>query len=100
MSKCGRGAGNLSLKSIGIEKAVHEVFGDPKKEAAYTDYERAMYSWIRHNENPETKARISYTRPILTDFGLGEYENVLSFDALKQIDDTVNIIKERYGKKR
>ena len=91
---------NKYFESIGIEKAVHEVFGDPKKEAAYTDYERAMYSWIRHNENPETKARISYTRPILTDFGLGEYENVLSFDALKQIDDTVNIIKERYGKKR
>ena len=85
-------------ESIGIEKAVNEVFGNSKKEAAYTDYERAMYSWIRHNETPEAKARLSYTRPILTDFGLGEYEHLLSFDALQQIDDTACILKARYGK--
>ena len=83
-------------KSIGIEKAVREVFGNPAKEEAYVDYERAMYSWIRENENPA--ARKSLTRPILTDFGLGEYEHLLSFDALQQIDDTANILKERYGK--
>ena len=82
--------------SIGIEKAVHEVFGNPQKEAAYIDYERAMYSWIRHNENPAS--RQSCTRPILTDFGLGEYEHLLSFEALQQIDDTAKILKERYGK--
>ncbi len=85
-------------ESIGIEKAVFEVFGNPKKEAAYTDYERAMYSWIRHNENPETKKRISVQKPILTDFGLGEYEPLLSFESLQQIDDTANILKSRYGK--
>ena len=84
--------------SIGIEKAVHEVFGNTHKEAAYTDYERAIYSWIRHNETPEAKARLSYTKPILTDFGLGEYEHLLSFEALQQIDDTANILKARYGK--
>lgn len=86
-------------ESIGIQKAVKEVFGNPKKEAAYIDYERAMYSWIRHNENPESKKLLSYTKPILTDFGLGEYEHLLSFDALQRIDDTANIIKARYGNK-
>ncbi len=86
-------------ESTGIKKAVLEVFNVPRKELAYTDYERAMYSWIRHNENPESKARLSYTRPILTEFGLGEYENVLSFDSLQRIDDTANILKIKYGKK-
>lgn len=84
-------------KTIGIEKAVHDVFGKPKKENAYLDYERAMYSWIRHQEKKDPKLA-AYDKPILTDFGLGEYENLLSFESLAKIDETANLIKIKYGK--
>ncbi len=85
-------------ETIGIEKAVKEVFGNPTKENAYVDYERAMYSWIRHNENPKSKAILSYDKPILTEFGLGEYEHLLSFESLDRIDETATLLKAKYGK--
>lgn len=87
--------------SIGIVAAVKDVFKNPEKESKYLDYERAVYSWIRNNEKNLIKGvtPIIYDKPILTDFGLVEYENLLSFDALKTIDDKANIIKAKYGNK-
>lgn len=83
--------------TLRIKDAVHDVFGNPNKGNAYLDYERAMYSWIRNNEKKDPNLRI-LDKPILTDFGLGEYENILSFESLERIDDTANIIKAKYGK--
>lgn len=83
--------------SIGIKEAVIDVFGNSKKENSYLDYERAMYSWIRHNEKKDPKLA-AYDKPILTDFGLGEYENLLSFESLAKIDETAELIKAKYGK--
>lgn len=82
--------------SIGIKKAVKDVFDNPAKESSYVDYERAMYSWIRHIETKNSK--VKYEKPILTEFGLGEYENLLSFEALAAIDEKAVLIKEKYGK--
>ena len=80
--------------SIGIKKAVEEVFNNPDKEAKYTDYERAYYSYIR---NKESEKKYKLDKPLLEDYGLGEYEGLLSFDSLKHIDEKAKEIKERYG---
>lgn len=87
----------LYYDSIGIKKAVCEVFNDSSKEEKYTDYERAYYSYIRDKESTEKKYKLS--KPFLADYGLGEYEGLLSFDSLKNIDQTANEIKDKYGSK-
>lgn len=83
--------------SIGIEEAVNKVFNDSKKEQKYVDYERAYYSYIRNQEtnNPHVKLE----KPLLAQFGLGEYEHLLSFDALEIIDDKAKAIKRVFEKK-
>lgn len=82
--------------SIAIEKAVNKVFNVAKMEAKYTDYERAYYSFIR---NGELGAPAKMSKPLLEEYGLGEYEHLLSFDALQQIDDKAKLIKEKFGPK-
>lgn len=83
-------------ETIGIENAVKKVFNDPKLEAKYTDYERAYYSFIR---NKELGSPSKIGKPLLEEYGLGEYEHLLSFDALQQIDDKAILIKEKFGPK-
>ena len=93
------------FESSGFEKAVREVFGKdqasssklPSKEQRYMDYEHAMFAYIRDSETPTYKFGKMY-KPILADFGLGEYESVLSFDALNVMNEKAQIIKEKYGK--
>lgn len=84
--------------SIGIEKAVKEVFNNPTKEEKYTDYEKAYYAYIRNLEEPNT--RITIQKPLLAEFGLGEYEHLLSFDALDGIDKKAKEIKDVFGPKK
>ncbi len=87
----------LYYDSIGIVKAVNEVFNDPEKEEKYTAYEKACYLYIR---NKESGRQYQFEKPLLADYGLGEYEGLLSFDALKHIDETANEIKAKYGPKK
>lgn len=83
--------------ATGIVKAVNEVFNDSKKEEAYLQYEKTVYSKIRKRENAkssERTAKLEY--PLLADFGLGAYD-VLSFESLEYIDNKANLIKKKYG---
>ena len=84
--------------SIGIVKAVKEVFNDPAKEEKYTDYEKAYYAYVRNKE--ESGTNVSIAKPLLAEFGLGEYEHLLSFDALEVIDNKAKEIKAVFGPKK
>ncbi len=84
--------------SIGIEKAVKEVFNNQAKEEKYTDYEKAYYAYIRNLEEPNN--RVTIQKPLLAEFGLGEYEHLLSFDALDGIDKKAKEIKDVFGPKK
>ena len=98
------------FEASGFEKAVKEVFGKqnidpnspeaklPTKEQRYMDYEHAMFAYIRDSETPTYKFGKMF-KPILADFGLGEYESVLSFDALNGMNEKAQIIKAKYGNK-
>lgn len=94
--------------SCGFANAVKEVFIDPQtpeefkkhmepKETRYMHYEHAMFAYTRDRETPSYKFG-TIEKPIMEDYGLGEYENILSFDALKNINETAKIIKAKYGK--
>lgn len=94
--------------SCGFAEAVKEVFVDPQspdefknhmepKETRYMNYEHAMFAYTRDKETPTYKFG-KIEKPIMEDYGLGEYENILSFDALKNINEKAKIIKEKYGK--
>ena len=87
----------LFYESTGIIKAVNEVFNSKDKEQKYTDYERAYYSYVRNKELKSSHVEIK--KPLLAEFGLGEYEYILSFDALKNINKKANEIKEAFEKK-
>lgn len=80
--------------SIGIEKAVNEVFNDDKKEENYIRYENSMYYWIRHTET-KNKQKISYLKPNLSDYELKDYE-ILGFDSLAEIDKEAQKILNKY----
>ena len=84
--------------SIGIEKAVNEVFNNEAKEQRYTDYERAYYSFIRNKETNDK--HVSLKKPLLAEYELGEYEHLLSFDALGLIDKKAQEIRATFGKKQ
>lgn len=83
--------------STGIVEAVKKVFNNAELEEKYTDYERAYYSYLR---NEETGKPLHMKKPLLMEYGLGEYENVLSFEALEIIDEKAKAIKAHYGKKK
>lgn len=84
--------------SIGIVKAVKDVFNDPAKEEKYTDYEKSYYAYVRNKE--ESGTNVSLSKPLLVEFGLGEYEHLLSFDALEVIDNKAKEIKAVFGPKK
>lgn len=84
-------------ESTGIIKAVNDVFNDKSKEQKYTDYERAYYSYVRNKESKSSHVELK--KPLLAEFGLGEYEYILSFDALKSINQKANEIKAAFGNK-
>lgn len=84
--------------STGIVKAVKEVFGDPKKENAYIEYEKTTYATTRNYEkNKKAQKDNDVNYPLLADFGLGEYE-VLSFESLEHIDKKAKMIFNKYSK--
>lgn len=94
--------------SCGFAEAVKEVFIDPQtfeefknhmqpKETRYMNYEHAMFAYTRDRETPSYKFG-KIEKPIMEDYGLGEYEHILSFDALKNINEKAKIIKQKYGK--
>lgn len=82
--------------SIGIEKAVNEVFNDERKEENYIRYENSMYYWTRHNESKK-HTRAYYSKPKIGDYELNGYD-VLSFDSLAKIDREAEKIKQTFYK--
>ena len=81
--------------SIGIEKAVNDVFNDEKKEENYIRYENSMYYWIRHKELRRNKPTAEYLKPRLNMFELPGYE-ILDFDSLARIDKEAEKIKRKF----
>ena len=82
---------------LGIVSTVKSLFNDPKKENKYIDYERTYYSYVRNKELGEP---LFMEKPKLSDYGLGEYEDLLSIDALKLIDEEATKIKNAYKKQK
>ncbi len=89
--------------SIGIEKAVNDVFNDDAKEEKYISYENTMYHWIRLNESTKYSSKNGasrhYMKPKLSMFGLKDYE-ILSFESLEKIDKKAESIKKEFTNKK
>ena len=84
-------------ESVGIKQAVMEVFNDPSKEAAYSNYESAMYYYVRNKETNKNPDR-EYSLPRLHEYGLADYWQILSFESLRKIDEHAKEIKNKYKK--